>query len=65
MIVLKVVLCFLAIGGGIFLCAFGFTTPMGHPVSTICGLLGLMLGVGGGLFLILLFTDSKPSAEKK
>jgi hypothetical protein len=36
---------------GWLLCGFGFTTTMGHPLSTICFLSGLGFFLGGLIFL--------------
>jgi len=39
--------------------AFAWTTTIGHPVSTICLLLGLALFFAGLIFLILTLTKGK------
>ncbi|HRG19029.1 MAG TPA: hypothetical protein PLP39_08050 [Flavobacterium lutivivi] len=37
---------------GIFMVGFGFTTEFGHPVSTICFLLGLGLVFIGFIYFV-------------
>ena len=39
-------------GGGI-LCGYGLTTTLGHPISTICLVGGLIFCVGGFISLVL------------
>jgi len=44
---------------GWFLNAFAWTTTAGHPLSTIFLLLGLVLFIGGLIFLILTLSKKK------
>jgi len=48
---IKIILIVCCIGCGIFLDVFGFTTPLGHSISTICVLSGMVL-FGGGIALL-------------
>jgi len=49
----KVILSITSIIIGWLLCGFGFTTTIGHPLSTICFLTGIGLSLGGLIFLIV------------
>ena len=44
---------------GWLLGGFGYTTPLGHPISTISFLLGLAFMIGGIAFLIITFSSKK------
>jgi len=48
-----------AIIGGWLLCAFGATSTLGHPSTTICIVLGLVFSVIGFISLILIMKRSK------
>jgi len=49
----KVILSISSVIVGWLLCGFGFTTTIGHPLSTICFLTGIGLSLGGLVFLIV------------
>jgi len=47
----KVILSITSIIVGWLMCGFGFTTTIGHPLSTICLLTGIGLSISGIIFL--------------
>ena len=49
---------------GFIVCAFGATTTLGNPVSTICVVLGLGLSVSGFIAFILVTKRNKQKSEK-
>ena len=55
----KIVLAIGVLILGWFLNVFAWTTTTGHPLSTICLLLGLGLFIGGLIFLILTLSKKK------
>lgn len=54
----KLVLALLTVIFGWLMAGFGFTTKLGHPVSTICFYLGLAL-IPIGIILFIKFTNEK------
>ena len=50
---LKVILLLISVALGWLLAGIGYTTPLGHPISTICFLLGLGLSFTSFVFLII------------
>lgn len=55
----KIIFSIVAIVLGWSLNAFAWTTTIGHPISTICLLLGVGLFFSGIVFLILAMTKKK------
>lgn len=54
----KIIFSITLIIGGWFLCGLGYTTIVGHPISTIC----LLLGIGSffaGLILLIIILQKK------
>jgi len=49
----KVIFSITSIIVGWLLGGFGYTTTIGHPLSTICFLAGIGLSLGGLIFLIV------------
>jgi dipeptide/tripeptide permease len=49
---------------GCLLNAFAWTTKLGHPISTICLLLGLGLFFSGLIFLIVTLSKRKQNDNK-
>jgi hypothetical protein len=48
----KIILSITSIILGWFLCGFGFTTSIEHPLNTVCFLSGVGLFLVGSVFLI-------------
>jgi hypothetical protein len=57
---------FISIGamiGGWLLGGFAFTTPLGHPVSSISLIAGLIFSIGG--FISLILAVKRPTIKRK
>ena len=55
---IKIVLCILSMLLGYLLMGVGYTMKIGHPINTICMLLGMILFLLGIVFLFIKLTNS-------
>ncbi|MBA4275218.1 MAG: hypothetical protein C0430_00440 [Flavobacterium sp.] len=53
----KLLLSLLIMIVGWLMSGFGFTTKLGHPISTICFLLGFTLTIIGIIFFIIIIKE--------
>ena len=61
---LKIGISILMIISGWILNAFAWTTKIGHPLSTICLLLGLGLFFGGIIFMIIIIVKKAQPSKR-